>query len=221
MRISAIDLDDARAADAGDAGGAARGESRVVGPELGADDAEARLLGRGVDLDALDGAGRGALAGGDLRALEGGAGGRGAGEHPARGCRAGSRRWCRRRRPASARRTGSAPRTAPPRRRPRPHGRRCRAGCRCARRGAGGRSISVGPERQRVGGGEREGRLAELHRVDAEQQVVHHRVADDHRLEDQSGVDAAPRRRPAPTSAFSASRTARVISAAPPGFIIA
>ena len=46
------------------------------------------------------------------------------------------------------------------------------------------------PEHQARGGGEREGGLAELGRVDAEQEVVHDRVADDHRLEDQLRVDA-------------------------------
>ena len=45
-----------------------------------ADDAIARLERYGIDADALDGAGRGALAAGDLRAFEGGAGRRGAGE---------------------------------------------------------------------------------------------------------------------------------------------
>ena len=71
-------LDDAGAADAGDAG--VRREAGVVGPGVDADDAVAGLLRHRVDLDALDGAGGGALAGGDLRALEGGAGGGGAGE---------------------------------------------------------------------------------------------------------------------------------------------
>jgi hypothetical protein len=52
-----------------------------VGPEVGADDLEARLLRVRVDLDPFDGAGGGALAGTDLRALEGGTGGGGAGEH--------------------------------------------------------------------------------------------------------------------------------------------
>ena len=79
----------------------------------------------------------------------------------------------------------------------------------------------LGPEVQRVGGGQRERGLAELDRVDAEQQVVHDRVADDHRLEDQLRARRGPRRRPGPTRAFSAPRTARVISAAPPGFIMA
>ena len=48
----------------------------------------------------------------------------------------------------------------------------------------------LGPEVERVGGGEREGGHAELDRVDAEDEVVHDRVADDHRLEDQLAGDA-------------------------------
>ena len=54
----------------------------------------------------------------------------------------------------------------------------------------------LGPEVERVGGGEREGGLAELGRVDAEDEVVHDRVADDHRLEDQLAGRCRPRRRP-------------------------
>ena len=104
----------------------------------------------------------------DLRALEGGAGGRGAGEHPRPVRRAGSRRWCRRRRPASGRPTGSGASRQ-----------RHRRGVGADMAGDAGqdvdprgrvhrrRSISRGPERQRGGGGEREGRLAELDRVDA------------------------------------------------------
>ena len=54
----------------------------------------------------------------------------------------------------------------------------------------------LGPEVQRVGGGQREGGHAELDRVDAEHEVVHDRVADDHRLEDQArAVDAGLGRR--------------------------
>ena len=53
----------------------------------------------------------------------------------------------------------------------------------------------LGPEVERVGGGEREGRHAELGRVDAEDEVVHDRVADDHRLEDELARDAGLGRR--------------------------
>ena len=76
------------------------------------------------------------------------------------------------------------------------------------------------PERHRLVGGERERRAAELGRIDAEQQVMHDRIADEGQLQD------VARRRPAPAaatwsiSAPIASRTARVISASPPGFIM-
>jgi hypothetical protein len=54
--------------------------------------------------------------------------------------------------------------------------------------------------------GQRERRLAQLHRVDAQQQVMHHRVADEDRLDDGAGDPAsAP---PAAASALIASRTA-------------
>ena len=57
-------------------------EARLVGPEIAADHFEARLKRRPVDPHPLDRARRGALAAGDLRALEGRAGRRGAGEQP-------------------------------------------------------------------------------------------------------------------------------------------
>ena len=54
----------------------------------------------------------------------------------------------------------------------------------------------AGAEVQRVGDGERERRAAELGRVDAEEEVVHDRVADEDALEDLVGGDRRPRRRP-------------------------
>ena len=126
-------LDDARAADAGDASGRSPRRSRLVRPQLAADHLEARLSVVAVDPHPLDRAGRRALAVGDLRALEGRAGRRGAGEQPlavaqhdlgvgadidqqhdlllSRAPRTARRRRCRRRR-----------------------GRRCRAGYRRGRR---------------------------------------------------------------------------------------
>src|SRR6185437_575924 len=64
-------FDDARAADPRDAGGL-HGflEPRLVGPQVGADDLEARLERRRVDPYALDRARRGALATADLCTLE-------------------------------------------------------------------------------------------------------------------------------------------------------
>ena len=65
------DLDDAGAADAGDAGlGGRLLEAGLVRPELGADDPEARLERSPVDPHTLDGARRGPLAAADLGALE-------------------------------------------------------------------------------------------------------------------------------------------------------
>ncbi len=42
----------------------------------------------------------------------------------------------------------------------------------------------IRPQRERVIDGERERRAAEFHRIDAEQQVMHDRIADQRRLED-------------------------------------
>ena len=42
-----------------------------------------------------------------------------------------------------------------------------------------------GPQAQRAGRRQRKGRLAQLKGVNAEQQVVHHRVADKDRIDDQ------------------------------------
>ena len=75
--------------------------------------------------------------------------------------------------------------------------------------------LQVEPVRPR----EREGGAAQLGRIDAEQQVVHDRVADE------GGVQNVARSMPAssataPISAFTAPRTASVSSASPPGFIM-
>ena len=56
------------------------GKARLVRPEIAADHFEARLQRFAIDAHALDGAGRGALAAGNLRALESRAGRRGAGD---------------------------------------------------------------------------------------------------------------------------------------------
>ena len=76
-------LDDAGAADAGDAGRCNCGlEARLVRPEIAADHLVLRLERFPVDPQALDRARRGALARGDLRALEGRPGRRGTGDQP-------------------------------------------------------------------------------------------------------------------------------------------
>ena len=69
--------------------------------------------------------------------------------------------------------------------------------------------------------GERERRAAELGRVEAEEEVMHDRVADHRHLDDVAARDPRLPPRPPPTSSSSAARTAAVISRSPPGFIIA
>ena len=92
-------LDDARAADAGDAGGCdVLIEAFLVRPFLGPDDAKAGFLGDRINLYPFNGAGGGALARTDLSALECRAGGRGTGQNAAWCCPAEFRRWCLRRR---------------------------------------------------------------------------------------------------------------------------
>ena len=166
----------------------------VVGPGVGADDAEAGLLRHRVDLDALDGTGRGALAGGDSGALEGGAGRGGAGEDA--GGVAEEDLGVGTDVDDEHQLLGAV----------RALGERHRGGVGTDVAGDAGQDVDarvgveaevdlLGPEVERVGGGEGEGRLAELGRVDAEQEVVHDRVADDHRLEDQRAVDPGLGRR--------------------------
>jgi hypothetical protein len=177
-------LDNARAADAGDAGLLGRlGEARVVGPEIRADHPEARLQGLAVDAHPLDGAGGGALAAGDLRPLEGRPGRRGTGqqallvaEHDLgvgadvdhQGHLVAQVRTFRQ---DDAGRVGAHV-----------------AGDAGQDIGAGvGMEMEVellGPEGDARVGGEREGRAAELRRIDAQQQVMHDRVADEGGVED-------------------------------------
>jgi hypothetical protein len=75
-------------------------------------------------------------------------------------------------------------------------------------------------ERDTVGGGERERRLAQFNRVDAKKKVVHHRVADDDQLEHEVGVDPGLLRQSLGEIADGRAH-GRVISASPPGFIMA
>src|SRR5579872_6896680 len=78
------DFDNARAADAGNAGRSRRfGEAFFVRPELATDHLETRLQSRAINAYPLDRARGGALAAGNLRAFEGGPGRRGAGEQAA------------------------------------------------------------------------------------------------------------------------------------------
>ena len=163
------DLDDPRAADAGDAGlGGRLGEARLVRPQLAADHPEARLERGAVDPDALDRARRGALAG----ARSG---------RPRRPGRSGSTpRAAASRLPstisalvptstssATTSRLDAAPRRGSRRRCRRRRGRRCTAARRPARRD--GRAGPSSRPRSSNGpvGGERERRRPERDRVDA------------------------------------------------------
>ena len=188
------DLDDARAADAGDAGlGDAGREGRLVRPGVHADDPEARLERLAVDPDALDGARRGALAAGDLGALEGRTGRARGGEQAALvaeddlGVRAdvddqrhplGLVRLLGQDDAGGVRADvpGDARQDVDPRARVRAQ----------AQLGGGRPDRPVRRQRER--------RAAERRRVDAEQEVVHDRVADDRQLEDLGPLDAGPHR---------------------------
>ena len=186
------DLDDARAADAGDAG-ARRAASAKPGSSDHGSTPMTRKRGSSVvavDADPLDGAGRGALAADDLGALEGRAGRARRGEQPAPvaehdlGVRADVDDE---RHPLGVVRLlgqDHAGRVGARR------GRRCTAGRRPARPGWARRPSSAAVVLDGPIGRQRERRAAERRRVDAEQEVVHDRVADDRQLEDLGSLDA-------------------------------
>ena len=178
------DLDDPRAADAGDAGGGGgRRETGLVGPEVGADHLEARLEGLAVDADAFDRAWCRALAAADLGALECRTRRAGAGDQPPAvaehdfGIRADIHE--QRHLLGEIRALGEH------------HSRGVRAHM---TRDAGQHVNScvamqfevddIRPQRERMVDGQRERRAAEFHRIDAEQQMMHDRVADHGRFED-------------------------------------
>ena len=73
---------------------------------------------------------------------------------------------------------------------------------------------------QRAGDGERERRLPERLRIDAEEQMVHDRVADEHRLQDLLGRRCRPGRQSRVISAPIAPRTAPVSAPRSSGLII-
>ena len=178
------DLDDPRAADAGDAGrGGRRREAGIVRPQLAADHLDARLERRGIDAHALDGARRRALAAADLRAFERGTGGARAGEEAVavaeHDLRVGAdvdqqRHLVRQIGPLGEHDAGGVGAHVA-------GDARQHVDARVAVNG----EIDLGrPQRQRGVGRERERRAAQLDRADAEQQVVHDRIADERRLED-------------------------------------
>ena len=73
---------------------------------------------------------------------------------------------------------------------------------------------------QRVGDGERERRAAELGRVDAEEQVVHDRIADEDAVEDVVALDIAFGADLADQARRSPRARRLVIASRPSGFII-
>ena len=183
-------FDDARAADAGDAGrGGGLGEARLVRPQVAADDLEARLQRLRIDAHALDGARRRALAAADLRALEGRTGRARAGEQAlvvaehdlGIGADVDEQRHL----------LGEV----------RALGQHDAGGVGADVAGDAGQHVDARvamdgevdlgrPHRQRRVGRQRERRAAQLDRIDAEQQMMHDRVADERRLEDLLARDA-------------------------------
>ena len=181
-------LDDARPADARDTAGLGRlGKAILVGPQLAADHAKARLLGDRVDLHTLDGTRRRALPGADLCPFERRPGGRGTGQQSLavaqndfgigadvddKGQRVGL---------IGRFGQGDGGRIRPD------MARYARQDIDARAIGNRGQTYVRSRQSQRVRRGQREGRLAQFHRVHAQQKVVHDRVADDHSLDDIAG----------------------------------
>ena len=194
------------------------GEARIVRPEIAADHLEARLQRRAVDAHALDRARRGALAAGDLRALEGGAGRRGAGEQALaiaeHDLRVGADVDEQRQLVAKVGRLGEHDAGRVGADMAGDAGQRIDEGA--------GRDVEAEVSRARLVGAvdrQREGRAAEFGRIEAEEEMMHDRIADQRDLEDLARATSASAAA-SPISASIASRTARVSSASPPGFII-
>ena len=183
-------LDDARAADAGDAEIRRRlREAGLVGPVIAADHLEARLEVQAVDAHAFDRARRRALAAGDLSALEGRAGRRGAGEQPLAGAEHDLGVG------ADVDEKGQLVLEVRTLRQHDP------GGVRADMAGDAGQGVGEGPGRdfkaelarpRLIGAvdGQREGRAAELGRIEAENEVVHDRIADQCHLQDFAARDA-------------------------------
>ena len=158
------------------------GKARLVRPQLAADHLEARLQRPAIDAHALDGAGRGALAAGDLRALEGRAGRRGAGDEAA---------------PVAEHQLGVGADIDEQRQfvaQIRPFGEHHAGRIGADMAGDAGQAIDEGAGRDvkvefaraRLEGaveGQRERRAAEFGRIEAEEQMMHDRIADHRDLE--------------------------------------
>ena len=190
------DFDDPRTANTRDAGPCRRGgECRVVGPQVAADHLVAWLERRGIDPHALDRARRGTLSAADLRAFERRAGRARAreqalavSEHDLRiGADVDEQRdLC-----ALVRSLGQD------------HAGRIRADVAGDARQDIDACIGIHCEpelrcgnRERPVDGERERRSAEFHRIDAEHEVMHDRIADERELEDVRRLDARLAREP-------------------------
>ena len=163
-------------------------EGFFIRPRFAADDAKARLQRFAVNAHALYRAGRGALPAADLRAFKRGpgrAGGRdhlariaehqlgiGADIHHQRDFLARMRRLGkRRRRGVGADMPGDA---------------RQKVG---ARAGVNAQLQIIRARGHRRVGGQRKRRAAQFHRIDAEQQVMHDRIADQHQVQNIFGRD--------------------------------
>ena len=200
-------------------GAVASRKARLIRPEIAADHFEARLQRLAIDAHALDGAGRGALAAGDLRAFEGRAGRRGAGEQAI---------------PIAKHQFGIGADIDEQGQfvaQIGPFGEHDAGGVGADMAGDAGQAIdeSAGRDieaefaRARLKGAvecQRERRAAKLGRIEAEEQMMHDRIADDGDFENIAARDAAPASATSPISASTAARTLRVSSASPPGFIM-
>ena len=184
-------LDDARPADAGDASGGNGGvKARLIRPQIRSDHAETGFFGVRVDLDPLDRPRRGPLARADLRALKGRAGGRRTGQNaafvPQQNFCIGAHIDHQHQILGFARlfrqRNGGCVRAHMA----------CDTGQNIDLRARvhRGQIQIAGLHLDHLGRGQRKGRLPQLDRVQPQQQVVHHWVADKHDLHDQGRINA-------------------------------
>ena len=209
-------LDDARAAHARDR---RRVEAGLVGPAVVADHGEARLERLLVDADAFDRTGRGSLATADLRSLERRPRRAGRGEHPV----AVAEHDLRVRPDVDDQVHG----LLLVRRLGQDHARGVRADvsgdARQQVHARPGVDVQVDVGRPAVDGpvrGQRERRAAQLGRVDAQEQVMHDRVADDRQRQDVGRTSASTCTHRSAISSSTHARTTSVSCVSAPGFII-
>ena len=209
-------VDDPGPADARDV---AWRRTRLVGPGVGADDLAPRLERAGIDAHPLDGAGRRPLAAADLGALEGRPGRAGRGEQAVRSPSTISALV-----PTS---TSSCIDVAAVRTLGQHRGRGVGADVAGDARPDVERGVAAGRGRARqpqpsTGSAvaSTNGAEPERRRIDAEHEVVHDRVADEHDLEHAVAAVRRRRRASSPTSSSMARRIVAVSSTSPPSFII-